>query len=930
MGSSTEHSAYGPTPQPVGPRPDPRRLRRRLRARRRVVPGAARDRHRHRRLDPAAGRRHRHGRRQADLRRRLPLRPGRAGVAASTRPDRAPARCWTPRCCTRSSAATTRWTRPRSTRRCPPVVERGAAGADVDGLRVGVVQRARRRGLPGRRARAVRRGGRSCSSTPAPRSSRSPARASTTRSPPTTSSCRARRRATSPSSTRCGTACASAPDGDPQRRAGHGRHPRRRLRRRGQAPHHPRHVRPVVRLLRRLLRPGAEGPHADRRDFAARVRAGRRARLADRADHGVPDRRASSTTRWRCTSTTSPRSRPTSPACRACRCRAGWPTRTACRPASRSSLPRAGRPALRGSAPRWRPLLLDRWGGPAARPRPRAVRREPETTIDRGAREAVRPYEDAVAAYDPVLGLEVHVELDTATKMFCGCADGVRGRAEHAGLPGLPRAARRAAGRQRGAVESAIRIGLALNCQIAEWCRFARKNYFYPDMPKNFQTSQYDEPIAFDGYLDVELEDGSRTGSRSSAPTWRRTPASRCTSAAPTGRIHGADHSLVDYNRAGIPLIEIVTKPMTGAGDRAPEVARAYVTALRDLLRALEVSDVRMEQGSLRCDANVSLRPRRRRPGRCRSAPGPRPRTSTRCAPSSGRCGTRSPGRPRSCTTGGRIVQETRHWHEDTGVTTSGPGEVATPRTTGTSRSPTWCPSRRRPSGSRSCGRRCPSRPARGAAAADRLGLHRSRDARRRQRRRGRAHRGHGGRRCDGRRPRASGGCGEVARRANADGVDVGEYAAWPGLTPAHVAELDGAGRPPGASTTRWRGRCSTACWPARARPTAVADARGLELVSDDGAARGGRRRGDRGEPGRRGEDPRRQGRRRPARSSVGHEGDAGSGRRREGPRDPPGETDPLTASGSRLSTRRFVTVRARCNLRARARTCAPSGAGGG
>lgn len=137
--------------------------------------------------------------------------------------------------------------------------------------------------------------------------------------------------------------------------------------------------------------------------------------------------------------------------------------------------------------------------------------------------------------------------------------------------------------------------------------RFARKNYFYPDQPKNYQISQYDEPIAVDGYLDVPLEDGT---------TWRveieRAHMEEDTGklthvGSDTGRIEGATESLVDYNRAGVPLIEIVTKPIVGAGERAPQIARAYVTALRDLMRALDVSDVRMDQGSMRCDANVSL-----------------------------------------------------------------------------------------------------------------------------------------------------------------------------------------------------------------------------------------------------------------------------------------------------------------------------------
>src|SRR5215217_6093216 len=211
-------------------------------------------------------------------------------------------------------------------------------------------------------------------------------------------------------------------------------------------------------------------------------------------------------------------------------------------------------------------------------------------------------YDDVVARYEPVLGLEVHVELSTATKMFCGCANKFGSEPNTqvcpvcVGLPGsLPVL-------NQAAVESAIRIGLALNCEIVPWCRFARKNYFYPDMPKNYQISQYDEPIAINGYLDVPLDDGT---------TWRvdieRAHMEEDTGklthlGSETGRIEGATTSLIDYNRSGVPLIEIVTKPIEGAGSRAPEIARAYVTALRDLLRALGVSDVRMDQGSMRLE----------------------------------------------------------------------------------------------------------------------------------------------------------------------------------------------------------------------------------------------------------------------------------------------------------------------------------------
>ncbi|QUQ71383.1 Asp-tRNA(Asn)/Glu-tRNA(Gln) amidotransferase subunit GatB [Kutzneria sp. CA-103260] len=222
----------------------------------------------------------------------------------------------------------------------------------------------------------------------------------------------------------------------------------------------------------------------------------------------------------------------------------------------------------------------------------------------------VMDYDEVLERYDPVLGLEVHVELNTNTKMFCGCANVFGGEPNTHVCPvclGMPGALPAVNGK---AIESAMRIGLALNCEIAEWCRFARKNYFYPDMPKNFQTSQYDEPIAFNGYLDVELDDGSTFRVDIERAHMEEDTGKSLHVGGATGRIHGADYSLLDYNRAGVPLIEIVTKPLVGTGERAPEVARAYVAALRDLLRGLDVSDVRMDQGSLRCDANVSLMPK--------------------------------------------------------------------------------------------------------------------------------------------------------------------------------------------------------------------------------------------------------------------------------------------------------------------------------
>ena len=274
-------------------------------------------------------------------------------------------------------------------------------------------------------------------------------------------------------------------------------------------------------------------------------------------------------------------------------------------------------------------------------------------------------YDEAMALFDPVLGLEVHVELNTASKMFCGCANEFGSEPNSNTCPvclGLPGALPVVNGK---AVESAIRMGLALNCEIAEWCRFARKNYFYPDMTKDFQTSQYDEPLCFGGHVDVEVD--GRTYHIEVERAHMEEDAGKLVHMGTSGRIHGAEYSLVDYNRAGTPLIEIVTKPVRGTGASAPAVAKAFVALVRDTMRALGVSDVRMEQGSLRCDANVSLMPKGS------DVLGTRTETKNVNSLRSIEAALVYEIRRQAAVlaSGGRVKQETRMWHEE-GYTTAG------------------------------------------------------------------------------------------------------------------------------------------------------------------------------------------------------------------------------------------------------------------
>ncbi|MEJ1091921.1 Asp-tRNA(Asn)/Glu-tRNA(Gln) amidotransferase subunit GatB [Microbacterium istanbulense] len=289
------------------------------------------------------------------------------------------------------------------------------------------------------------------------------------------------------------------------------------------------------------------------------------------------------------------------------------------------------------------------------------------------AADKLMDFDKALELFEPVLGFEVHVELNTETKMFSD-APNPANDANHGaepntliapvdmGLPGsLPVV-------NATAVRSSISLGLALGCSIAESSRFARKNYFYPDLGKNYQISQYDEPIAYEGSVEVELEDGTLVTIPVERAHMEEDAGKLTHMGGATGRIQGAEYSLVDYNRAGVPLVEIVTKPIFGAEHRAPEYAKAYIAAIRDIVRALGISEARLERGNLRCDANVSLRPRGQ------EKLGTRTETKNVNSMRSVERAVRYEIQRQAqiLADGGSIIQETRHWHEDTGVTSPG------------------------------------------------------------------------------------------------------------------------------------------------------------------------------------------------------------------------------------------------------------------
>ncbi|PPL16190.1 MULTISPECIES: Asp-tRNA(Asn)/Glu-tRNA(Gln) amidotransferase subunit GatB [Microterricola] len=289
------------------------------------------------------------------------------------------------------------------------------------------------------------------------------------------------------------------------------------------------------------------------------------------------------------------------------------------------------------------------------------------------ARAELMDFDKALELFEPVMGFEVHVELNTKTKMFSE-APNVFGAEPNTGLTplclGLPGTLPVV---NEQAVRYSISLGLALGCSIAESSSFARKNYFYPDTPKNYQISQFDEPIAFEGSVQIELADGTLIDIPVERAHMEEDAGKLTHVGGSSGRIQGADYSLVDYNRAGVPLVEIVTKPIYGGEHRSPEIAKAYVSAIRDIVVSLGISDAKMERGNLRCDANVSLRPR--------VAEG------VETPPLGTRTETKNVNSLRSVeravryeiqrqaailAKGGSITQETRHWHEDTGETSAG------------------------------------------------------------------------------------------------------------------------------------------------------------------------------------------------------------------------------------------------------------------
>ncbi len=266
-----------------------------------------------------------------------------------------------------------------------------------------------------------------------------------------------------------------------------------------------------------------------------------------------------------------------------------------------------------------------------------------------------------MTTWEPVIGIETHVELQTASKIFCGCPVDFGDRPNTVVCPvclGLPGALPVV---NEQAIEGILSIGDALNCTLTETSLFYRKNYFYPDLPKNFQISQYTFPLCVDGSLDIDVgEESTRVGI---TRVHMEEDTGKSLHKGDSGRIQGAEHTLLDFNRAGVPLVEIVSEPDI----YSPEQARAYGAEVQRIVRALGVSDARLEEGSMRFDANISVRPSGSQ------ALGTRTEVKNmNSLRSLQRAVEYEIARQiKVLDDGGEVVLETRHWDETTSATTS-------------------------------------------------------------------------------------------------------------------------------------------------------------------------------------------------------------------------------------------------------------------
>jgi aspartyl-tRNA(Asn)/glutamyl-tRNA(Gln) amidotransferase subunit B len=261
--------------------------------------------------------------------------------------------------------------------------------------------------------------------------------------------------------------------------------------------------------------------------------------------------------------------------------------------------------------------------------------------------------------YETTVGLEIHVELSTKSKMFCGCEVAFAGEPNTRtcpvclGLPGsLPVP-------NEKAIEHTMRIGLALNCEIADWSLFHRKNYFYPDIPKNYQISQYDHPLCSKGF--IEISGDFRTKRVGITRVHLEEDTGKSIHVGGSGRIADSEYSLEDFNRAGTPLVEIVSEPDISSA----EEARVFVSELRALVESLGVSDARMEEGSLRVDANVSVRRR----GETEHGAKVEVKNMNSIRSVARALLLEEERQRRALDSGEELVQETRHFDEKTGAT---------------------------------------------------------------------------------------------------------------------------------------------------------------------------------------------------------------------------------------------------------------------